>query len=137
MSKAEDKMFRLMPLTLVHGDYRLSNTLWKKDNPEPIVIDWQLVMRGKRLPNNTISPIGLGILDFTHLICLDLPSQIRKEHDIRLLRLYLAELKASGVKCDEKFFLQIYQVALVSRYLFGWIASAGSLWDMDNDSIQL
>ena len=42
---------RTLPQTILHGDIRLSNYLWEKNpgasEPSPVLLDWQLVSRGK------------------------------------------------------------------------------------------
>ena len=77
------------PHTLIHGDLRLANFLWESvpgtTEPSPVLIDWQLCSLGK---------VGS---DIGPLMVWELPSEVRRAVEIRLLEVYLEELHKNGV----------------------------------------
>jgi hypothetical protein len=100
--------------TVVHGDFRLDNLLF---GPEPgpvgdqiVVLDWQGISRSK------------GIRDFAYLISHSMPVAERRQHELRLLREYLAELAVNGVAYDEERALHDYRMAMLYLiHLVVWI----------------
>ena len=96
MTKASIKacyISKAPPHTIIHGDLRLSNFLWERlpgsSEPTPVLLDWQLACRGK--PGADLGP----------LLCWDLPVQTRREHERRLLDMYLAEMYRCGLPPTE------------------------------------
>lgn len=74
------------PDTFVHGDYRQDNMIYKDDNLDAKVVDWQISGRGK------------GIFDVTYFMCQSLPSVLRCEIERDLLQIYIDELVQKGVE---------------------------------------
>lgn len=75
------------PQCLIHGDFRLDNLLFEiRGGTEPIaVLDWQTVARGRAMTDVGYF-LGCGI------------GQLGLDHDDELMALYLAEMRARGVK---------------------------------------
>lgn len=81
--------FAAGPLTLVHGDFRLDNALFRDPTAETgtaaVAIDWQLAAR------------GCGPYDLAFLLAGSADPDWRAEHEHGLLRRYHAGLIANGV----------------------------------------
>ncbi len=79
---------RQPPLGLVHGDYRLDNMLF--GGPEAprrlMVVDWQTVS------------CGAAMTDVSYFLGASLPVEERRAHEETLVREYLEQLQANGVK---------------------------------------
>lgn len=75
------------PKTLTHGDYRLDNMLFGGSaSPAPLcIVDWQTV------------GFGPGLGDAAYFMGAGLPTEMRRKHEERLLRVYHDGLVASGV----------------------------------------
>jgi thiamine kinase-like enzyme len=71
--------------TFVHGDFRQDNFIYKKDNKEAVVMDWQ------------ISGAGHGIFDVTYFVCQSLPTDLRRRIEKPLVETYVESLKLHGV----------------------------------------
>lgn len=71
--------------TFLHGDYRQDNFIYRKDNNEAVVMDWQ------------ISGMGPGVFDVTYFICQSLQTDVRHELQRELLKRYVARLRENGV----------------------------------------
>ena len=76
------------PWTITHGDFRLDNMLFGiRGGAEPIgVLDWQTIL------------VGSGVVDVAYFIGTSLPTDVRREHEERLVRRYHAGLLQRGVK---------------------------------------
>ena len=77
--------------TLIHGDFRLDNMFFAADD-ELLLLDWQLVGRGD------------GFADITPFLAGNLDSDLRREHELHLLRLYhdtINDLGAGHVHFDD------------------------------------
>ena len=74
--------------TLVHGDYRIENFLFGEPGTEEelVVLDWQLVGRGS------------GGRDLGYFLAQSLTTEVRREHEQRLLGLYHETLLELGVR---------------------------------------
>lgn len=75
------------PHTMVHGDCRLDNIMFRDtpDGPDLALLDWQLPFRAN------------AMWDIAYFIGGNLDTELRREHQPRLLRLYHDELCANGV----------------------------------------
>lgn len=73
--------------TLVHGDYRIENFLFGEPGTaeEFVVLDWQIVGHGS------------GPRDLGYLLGQSLTTEVRRDHEQRLLRLYHETLLEHGV----------------------------------------
>jgi thiamine kinase-like enzyme len=77
-----------LPQTLVHGDYRVGNILFKKSKDltdtieDMIILDWQTVMM-----NN-------GLYDMAYLLCMSLDTEKREQYEDELLSHYLHHLSS-------------------------------------------
>lgn len=79
--------FAQPPLTISHGDFRVDNLFFADDGGELqlAVADWQ------------ISTLGRGTFDVAYLLCGGLPSELRREYERELVRLYHDTLVTNGV----------------------------------------
>jgi hypothetical protein len=73
------------PRTLVHGDYRLDNMLFRDDSEEPIIVDWQT------------ASWGAPAADVAYFIGGSLTTEDRRRHSAELLDTYHAALVDAGV----------------------------------------
>ncbi len=82
------RLYRDPPYTLAHNDYSADNLFFGHAGPGPsvVVADWQLVTRGR------------GILDVAYFLGGSLDSDLRREHERRLLGNYHALLVDGGVR---------------------------------------
>ena len=71
--------------TFVQGDYRQDNLLYLSDSDDTKGMDWQISGKGK------------GIFDVTYFMCQSLPSEVRREVETDMLRMYVARLAEAGV----------------------------------------
>jgi hypothetical protein len=71
------------PQTLLHGDSHLGNTFRRADGRSGL-LDWQVVFSGP------------GIREVTYFIAGGLPVELRRSHELELLRCYLEVLAAEG-----------------------------------------
>ena len=75
------------PYTLLHGDYRIENILF--GTPEASfgigVVDWQTVQ------------VGPGVSDVAYLLGAGLPVELRRKHEVELVRRYRDRMSAHGV----------------------------------------
>lgn len=87
LAERYDKAFPPKPFTLVHGDVRLDNLFLPDTYGDRFcVIDWQAVA------------IGSAANDLAYWMILSLPTEVRREHEDRLLRKYHSVLVEHGVK---------------------------------------
>jgi hypothetical protein len=75
------------PVTLTHGDFRLDN-LFFADDGSIAVIDWQMCMRAP------------GQTDFVYFCANNLTLEMRRAHEVSLMRRYVDGLHAGGVPTD-------------------------------------
>ncbi len=74
------------PMTLVHGDYRMDNMFFPKQEGDPItIIDWQLMSRGR------------GPYDVAYFMSQSIDVELRREHERALVKRYHDGLVAGGV----------------------------------------
>ncbi len=95
------------PWTLVHGDMRIHNILFRSDRPaQPrAVIDWQTATRGR------------GPLDLAHLFVNSLDVEDRRRAEADLLPRYHALLRAAGVAGYELEDCRIdYRLAVANQF---------------------
>jgi hypothetical protein len=71
--------------TVIHGDARLDNLLFRRGETTPVIIDWQGISRGP------------GMLDIGYFLTQSLTVQDRRRHGRRLVEHYRAELAQHGV----------------------------------------
>jgi hypothetical protein len=76
------------PWTIMHGDYRLDNMFFAPPGAPPslAVVDWQITSRGR------------GIFDLAYFICGALAPEMRKSHEMELVRMYYDILQQRGVR---------------------------------------
>ena len=98
------RMFYEPPLTVIHNDFQADNLLFGRDsNSVPlVVIDWQLPVRGR------------GPVDLAYLMSGSMDPVDRGQHEIQLLRRYVAALEANAiVDYDVDRCLDDYRAALL------------------------
>ncbi|MFM7537504.1 MAG: phosphotransferase [Acidimicrobiales bacterium] len=76
-----------VPVTVVHGDYRLDN-LFFGDAGEFAMIDWQMPMR---VP---------GSSDLVYFLLTNLTAVVRRAHERELIELYIDTLRRNGIGED-------------------------------------
>src|SRR4029079_13531207 len=75
------------PRTIIHGDLRLDNIFFDHPDGSPVaVIDWQISSRGR------------GIADIGYFLSSAFEPDVRRAHEMRLLRLWYDILVDSGAK---------------------------------------
>lgn len=101
------------PRTIVHGDFRLDNLFFGCSEQDPFaVIDWQIANR------------GIGAFDIGYLFAGNLKTDLRREHEQDLLRLYHDTLVANGVK-DYSFddLFEDYRTSVMFSFVYNVIGS--------------
>jgi aminoglycoside phosphotransferase (APT) family kinase protein len=100
---------------LLHGDIRADNMFFDGDRLK--VVDFQF------------ASVGAGVADIAYLVSQGVPSEVRRGHDVALVREYLARLSDSGVadySFDEAWrhyrFAVAYLMVLPVITLNGWDA---------------
>lgn len=88
------------PFTLVHGDFRLDNMMFDKD--EPVVFDWATVSRG-----------GL-LLDLTYFLSTSLTVESRRQHHARLIEVYRDAVAETAHGLDDREFDRQLRLAALS-----------------------
>jgi thiamine kinase-like enzyme len=80
--------FAQRPRTINHGDFRLDNMFFASaQGGAPFAIcDWQIASKGR------------GTFDLAYFASNSLPPDLRREHEMRLLRLWHDELTRNGVR---------------------------------------
>lgn len=71
--------------TFVHGDYRQDNMLYTDDQPDALVMDWQISGRGK------------GVFDIAYFMCQSVASELRAEIERDVLQHYVASLAEAAI----------------------------------------
>lgn len=91
-----------LPSTLIHGDYRTDNLMFKPDGSF-VVLDWQVIGRAP------------GSYDLYYLMGLSLDTELRRSMHDELIDLYLEMLEAQGARAPSKQDLieQMRSVALL------------------------
>lgn len=82
-----NNLWKNTPFTLMHKDTHLDNLMFANDKNDPslTVIDWQLCGSGP------------GVSDITYFLIFSMPVLLRRQSEVRLLKLYHATLLANGV----------------------------------------
>jgi hypothetical protein len=105
------------PVTLTHGDFRLDN-LFFLDDGSVAVIDWQLCMR---------SP---GQADVVYFCANNLTVELRRAHEVALIKRYVAGLHAAGVPPDAVTFDGVWQ-GYLEGLVFYAVSFGASLLTID------
>jgi len=77
-----------LPKTVCHGDYRLGNMLIHQTSNvkyQCALVDWQ------------VYHVGYGLQDFSFMLAVDLPVEVRRSEEKRLLGIYIDKLRKHGV----------------------------------------
>jgi thiamine kinase-like enzyme len=74
------KYINKIPSTLIHGDFRSGNMLFK-ENEDPYLLDWQMPM------------YGLNWYDLAYFILLSLDNETRKKYENDLIKIYSDQIK--------------------------------------------
>ncbi len=76
------------PRTLCHGDFRADNLMFHRDGASDslIVLDWQIMFQGR------------GAFDIGYLMSASVTPEVRRAHEMDLLRRYHGLLLADGVE---------------------------------------
>jgi aminoglycoside phosphotransferase (APT) family kinase protein len=93
------------PRTLVHGDTHLGNMF--ADGSTPGFLDWALV------------GFGSGLRDVAYFLGSSVPTELRREHERRLVARYCTGLAESGITLDVEDAWARYQLQLLTS----WIAA--------------
>jgi hypothetical protein len=111
--------FAAMPTTIVHFDYRLDNLFFDRDGGSVTMIDFQASCKGG------------GAFDVGYFVSQNLRTDVRREHEADLLRLYHDALTAGGVEgYDFNQFHADYRVGV----LYGWIIPVYAVGTLDSSS---
>lgn len=109
------------PITLVHGDFRMDNMLFGQ-NPQHhplVVVDFQGPLKGR------------GIHDVAYLLSHSAKTEVRREHESRLVRQYVELLAASGISdYDFDMAWRDYRLAV----LYCWTVAVVIAGTMDPDN---
>jgi hypothetical protein len=110
------------PRTLCHGDFRADNLMFETAGDGKvglIVLDWQILMQ------------GVGAFDLGYMMSGSVATDLRREHEMELLRGYHAKLLASGVQgYDFAQCLEDYRRSLLIG--FTYCVQGGAPSDMSN-----
>lgn len=90
---------RVAPRTILHGDYRLDNLLYRRDTGECVIVDWQT------------AGAGAAGHDLAYCITTALEAEPRRAAEDSLLAAYGARLRERGVERDD--------ATLREDYVFG------------------
>jgi aminoglycoside/choline kinase family phosphotransferase len=90
---------RTAPRTILHGDYRLDNLLYRRDTGECIIVDWQT------------AGAGAAGHDLAYCITTSLEPEVRRGAESGLVAGYAARLRTYGVVRDD--------ATLHEDYVFG------------------
>jgi hypothetical protein len=109
--------FEPAPRTIMHGDYRLDNMFFGNGNgTAPLsVIDWQISSRGR------------GVFDVAYFMASCMEPEVRRAHEMRLLRLWheiVVDAGAKGYSFDEV--LHDYRTAVLYAHTYT-VIGLGSL----------
>jgi thiamine kinase-like enzyme len=107
--------------TLCHGDYRASNLMATTGpaGPQLVVLDWQVAMQAR------------GTFDIGYLMSASVTSELRREHEMALLRDYHQRLLDGGVeRYDFEQCLFDYRSALLMG--FTYLVQAGAAADREH-----
>ena len=99
------------PLTLAHGDYRLDNLFFDRD--DVAAIDWQIAFRGR------------GVFDVAYFLSGCLAPDVRRTEEARLVRLWHEIASSRSGESFEQAFLD-YRRAVLYCHVYTVIAT-GSL----------
>ena len=117
----QDRM-HTAPVTLCHGDFRMENLLFgcRPGHHPVVVLDWQGPVRGR------------GMNDVALFLGQSTRTEVRREHERRLLDRYLAGLEAGGVTgLDHDAVWDDYRQALLYNWVYVSVV-AGTL-DTSNE----
>jgi len=78
-------MCKSTPQTLIHADYRADNMMHRKTEMDSVVVDWQMYCR------------AAGVYDVCNILIPSMCVGERREHCVRLVRLYHNALVERGV----------------------------------------
>jgi hypothetical protein len=108
-----------MPNTLVHFDYRVDNMFFDPADGSVVVIDWQAISRGG------------GAADVGYFLAQNVATDVRREHEDRLLHLYHDTLVENGVTgYDYDTFHEHYRLGVI----YGWIIPVMAIGSLDVSS---
>lgn len=108
------------PNTVIHGDTRLDNVFFSRDEPSRVAfIDFQLSLRGR------------GVADIAYMIGNSVPHDIARDHWRSLLQRWLDGLARHGVQYDADDALLHYREAVL-YYLSGAMSLVGT-FDAGNE----
>jgi aminoglycoside/choline kinase family phosphotransferase len=101
------------PVTLLHGDYRMENFLFgtQPHHHAIAIIDWQGPLLGK------------GMVDVALLLGQSTKTDVRRQHERALIRLYVDELNALGVAYDVADAWADYRAALLYNWCYAAVVS--------------
>ena len=115
------------PATLTHGDARLSNMFFgPSDQPEVALVDWQASRRAH------------GCFDLAYFITQSLTTDVRRQHEDRLLTRYLARLGALGVEAPSRKDVEdAYQLCALYCLTYPIIAASSSASALDPQALEI
>lgn len=116
-----------LPQTLLHGDAHLGNTYLLPDGSAGL-LDWQLSVR------------GYCMHDMSYLITTALTVEMRRRHELDLLRRYLDRLSSLGVTAPPRLseVFTEYRRALVWGVYIGWLTTpvVNYGWEIQVNNLQ-
>jgi hypothetical protein len=109
--------------TVIHGDARLDNLLFRPGEQTPVIIDWQGISRGP------------GMLDIGYFLTQSLTVEDRRRHGLRLVGHYRSELAAHGVDPPTLTDL-LATFDLAARFSLIVACSVAALGPLDRDRVR-
>lgn len=101
----------LKHFSLVHGDFRLDNLLFR-DGARPFVLDWQTLVA------------GCPMKDVAYFIGTSFASpDDRRTHEDALLQTYFAKLRELGVQADEDALIRDYRIEALTGLTMAVVSS--------------
>jgi hypothetical protein len=110
--------FAMSPRTINHGDFRLDNMFFaSSQGGAPFAIcDWQIASKGR------------GTFDLAYFASNSIPPALRKEHEMRLLKIWHDELTRRGVR-GYSFDDAVYDYRL--GVLYSWMYAVIAIASLD------
>lgn len=111
-----EHLFQTAPRTLIHSDFHLDNIFFDRNKNiiEPIIIDWQLITRGK------------GITDVACLLGQNLDISVRRSCEKTIIDKYHNGLLKEGItNYSYKECVKDYKLSLIYHF-FGLVFSIGA-----------
>lgn len=110
------------PTTICHGDARMDNFFFptRPEDPPLTTIDWQISIR------------AAGTYDIGYFITQSMDTEVRRAHEMDILKMYHALLTAGGVR-DYSFDQMLEDYRWTVLFCFAYPVMGGGLGDLSNE----